>query len=181
MSSSILCAVTLDQHGAACLGYAWQRATTTQQALTIAHIAHQTMRTAGDYQMRNLDRGQQLLPLAELASKQLGEFVDDVLKDGTEANTRAGDVQFRLLVQQGIPGTRIPEIARMIDASSIVIGGTRRSVWQRRLWGCITCDVLRRARTPVFVVDSAGRPIDAQDFLPDFSGDRSRRSALGAH
>ena len=82
------------------------------------------------------------------------------------------------IVEPGIPGTRIPDLAERIGATTLIVGGTRRSGWQRLLRGSIAADILRRATTPVVVIDSAGRPIDAQDILPDLSGGRGIRSLL---
>jgi K+-sensing histidine kinase KdpD len=82
------------------------------------------------------------------------------------------------IVEPGIPGTRVPEVAERIGATTLIIGGTRRTGWQRLLRGSIAADILRHATTPVVVVDSDGRPIDAQDILPDLSGWRGIRSLL---
>jgi nucleotide-binding universal stress UspA family protein len=173
----ILCAVTLDPHGQACMRYAWQRAVNTQQPLAVAHIAHQTMRSAGIHQSHN--RGHRMLPIVEIAQQLLGKFVDDFLDELADDAPRLPPEMMDRIVDPGIPGSRIPELARRIGAASIVIGGTRRSNWQRRLKGSVTCSVLRRTSTPVFVVDAAGQPIGTQDFLPDLRGRGSSDSVFG--
>ena len=173
----ILCALTLDAHGQACLRYAWQRAINTGQPLTVVHVAHQTMRSAGVYQQQN--RGSRLLPLAEIAQQLLGKFVDDFLSqlaaDAPEVPTAIIDK----IVEPGIPGSRIPEIAERIGATSIVVGGTRRSTLQRRLRGSVTGDLLRRTSLPVFVIDAGGEPIDPLDYLPDLQGKGNPSAVLG--
>ena len=173
----IVCAVTLDANGQACLRYAWQRAINTGQPLTVVHIAHQTMRSAGIYQQQNC--GNRLLPLAEIAQQLLGKFVGDFLGQLAADAPKVSAAMIDKIVEPGIPGSRIPEIAERIGATSIVVGGTRRSAWQRRLRGSVTGDLLRRTSTPVFVIDAVGQPIDPRDFLPDLQGKGNPNSVLG--
>lgn len=173
----ILCAVTLDPHGQACLRYAWQRAVNTEQPLAVVHIAHQTMRSAGIHQRHN--RSYRLLPIVEIAQQLLGKFVDDFLDELAADAPRLSPAMMERIVEPGIPGSRIPELARRIGAASVVIGGTRRSRWQRCLNGSVTCNVLRLTATPVFVVDAGGQPIDTRDFLPDPRGRGNSDSVLG--
>ncbi len=72
----ILCAVTLDTRGKACLRYACQRAANTGQPLSVVHIAHQTMRTAGIHQ-RETRSPRLLLPIIEIAHDLLNKFLDE--------------------------------------------------------------------------------------------------------
>jgi nucleotide-binding universal stress UspA family protein len=178
----ILCAVTLDARGKACLRYACQRAAKTGQPLSVVHIAHQTMRTAGDHQ-RNTRSPRLLLPIIDIAHDLLSKFLDEFQQelasvDPQFASPHLASVVIDRIVEPGIPGTRVPEVAERIGATALIVGGTRRTGWQRLLRGSIAADILRHATTQVVVIDSNGRPIDAQDILPDLSGGRGVRSLL---
>jgi nucleotide-binding universal stress UspA family protein len=179
----ILCAVTLDSRGKACLHYACQRAANTGQPLSVVHIAHQTMRTAGAHQ-RSTRSPRLLLPIVDIAHDLLNEFIDEFQQelasvDSNLASPNLSSVVIDRIVDPGIPGTRVPELAERIGATALIVGGTRRTSWQRLLRGSIAADILRRSSTPVVVIDSAGKPIDPQDILPDISGERGIRSLLG--
>lgn len=178
----ILCAVTLDTRGKACLRYACQRAANTGQPLSVVHIAHQTMRTAGIHQ-RETRSPRLLLPIIEIAHDLLNKFLDEFQQELASVDPEFASPEFASaatdrIVEPGIPGTRIPDIAERIGATTLIVGGTRRTGWQRLLRGSITADIVRRATTPVVVIDSVGRPIDPQDILPDLSGGRGIRSLL---
>jgi nucleotide-binding universal stress UspA family protein len=178
----ILCAVTLDARGKACLRYACQRAANTGQPLSVVHIAHQTMRTAGIHQ-RETRSPRLLLPIIEIAHDLLNKFLDEFQQELASVDPEFASPEFASaatdrIVEPGIPGTRIPDIAERIGATTLIVGGTRRTGWQRLLRGSITADIVRRATTPVVVIDSVGRPIDPQDILPDLSGGRGIRSLL---
>lgn len=178
----ILCAVTLDTRGKACLRYAYQRAVKTGHPLSVVHIAHQTMRTAGIHQ-RSTRRPRLLLPIIDIAHDLLNKFIDDFQQELSSVGPETASSDFTSMpidriVEPGIPGTRVPELAERIGATALVVGGTRRTGWQRLLRGSIAADVLRHATTPVVVVDRAGSLIDPQDLLPDLSGGRGIRSLL---
>jgi len=179
----ILCAITLDSRGKACLHFACQRAATTGQPLSVVHIAHQTMRTAGAHQ-RSTRSPRLLLPIVDIARDLLNQFIDDFQQelasvDSNLASPGLSSVIIDRIVEPGIPGTRIPDLAERIGATTLIVGGTRRTGWQRLLRGSIAADILRRSTTPVVVIDRVGKPIDPQDILPDISGERGIRSLLG--
>lgn len=173
----LLCAVTLDSHGASCLRYARQRATTTGQPITVVHIAHQTMRTAGTHQRRSRSP-RLLLPIVDIARDLLDEFIQDFEEQAANVDPGAESIAMTRIVEPGIPGTRIPDLAERIGATAIIVGGTRRGGWQRLLRGSIAADVLHHASVPVFVVDAAGRPIDARDILPESTESHGIRAWL---
>jgi nucleotide-binding universal stress UspA family protein len=178
----ILCAVTLDTRGKACLRYACQRAAKTGHPLSVVHIAHQTMRTAGVHQ-RGTRSPRLLLPIIDIAHDLLNKFIDEFQQelasvDSDLVSPELASVVIDRIVEPGIPGTRVPDLAERIGATTLIVGGTRRTGWQRLLRGSVAADVLRHATIPVVVVDSAGRPIDPQDILPDLSGGRGIRSLL---
>ena len=173
----ILCAVTLDTRGKACLRYACQRAANTGQPLSVVHIAHQTMRTAGVHQ-RETRSPRLLLPIIEIAHDLLNKFLDEFQQELASVDSNLTSMVIDRIVEPGIPGTRVPELAERIGATTLIVGGTPRTGSQRLLRGSIAADILRRATTTVVVIDSDGRPIDAQDILPDLSGGRGIRSLL---
>ena len=169
----ILAAVDLDAHGQRCLGYAWQRALHSGEPVVVAHVAHETMGTAGSYQRRN--RAHRPLPMTEIARQLLNELVDDFLHETPDPTA----VAVERLVLTGIPGTRIPELARYLSAGAIVIGSSDASPWRRLFRGSVTGAVLRRAPCPVVVINKAGDPICHHGMLPDRSPRADSQSLLG--
>ena len=169
----ILAAVELDAQGQHCLGYAWRRALHSGEPVVVTHVAHESIGTAGSYQRRN--RAHRPLPMTEIARQLLNELIDDFLQTAPDPDA----VMLERLVLTGIPGTRIPELARFLSAGAIVIGSSDASPWGRLFQGSVTSSVLRRAPCPVVVVNEAGDPICHRGMAPNRSAREDSRSLLG--
>lgn len=62
----------------------------------------------------------------------------------------------RVMAVSGLPATRIAEIARLTDASRIVMGGSGRSRLSKLLTGSVSDRVIRKSHVPVTIVHSNG-------------------------
>ena len=60
----------------------------------------------------------------------------------------------RMMVVSGLPATRIPEIARQIGASLIVMGGNGRTSLSKLIAGSVSEKVIRKSPVPVTIVHS---------------------------
>jgi nucleotide-binding universal stress UspA family protein len=150
----ILCAVTLDTERAASLRHAWQRAASSGRPLAVAHVVHERPGDAGTYQ--RLNPGKRMLPHGEIAAMLLERLIDDCRASLPAAAAR---LEPRQVLVRGVPGGRIPELARLLRAVSIVIGASRHDRWQRFWQGSVTAQVLRAAPCPVIIVDAGGEPV----------------------
>ena len=104
----ILCAVTLDTRGKACLRYACQRAANPGQPLSVVHIAHQTKRNAGIHQ-RETRSPRLLLPIIEIAHDLLNKFLDEFQQELASVDPEFASPEFASaatdrIVEPGIPG-----------------------------------------------------------------------------
>jgi nucleotide-binding universal stress UspA family protein len=113
--------------------------------------------------------------MTEIARQLLNELIDDFLQTAPDPDA----VMLERLVLTGIPGTRIPELARYLSAGAIVIGSSDASPWGRLFQGSVTSSVLRRAPCPVVVVNEAGDPICHRGMAPNRSAREDSRSLLG--
>lgn len=151
----VIAAVTFDERGRQCLRQALQRAAHTGQTVVALHIVHESERSIGLY--RRHDRGEVLRPNSEVARRLLAGLCAEVVAEQSAGPAAA----LRELVVDGVPGRRIPELARLLDAGLIVVGGRHHRSLPERLFGSdVTAAVLRRAPVAVLVVDADGNPLD---------------------
>jgi len=168
----ILVAMDLGERCRECLEQAWRMAQQRGQTLIIAHVAHETVQTAGSYQRKN--RGDAMLPIEEIARNLLADFVDAFIHDNPDFRT----VDSRQVVVSGIPETRIPELATLYHAGAIVIGHSQPSGIAGVLQRATGQTVLNTAPCPVFLLDgpdlvAGAEPIPSRNQQPS-----SLRSAL---
>ena len=160
----ILAAVSLDTQGQHCLRHACRQATLSGAVVVALHVVHETGRNAGFY--RQHDTGQLLRPIDEVARGLLADVTAEVL--GGEPG--CGEQQPQLLVVDGVPERRIPEVAERIGAGLIIVGGQRLRGLDRLFGRNVARQVLLKARCPVMVVDSDGNSVDPQDLLAGYHG-----------
>jgi len=160
----ILAAVSLDAQGQQCLRQACRQATLTGAPVVALHVVHETGRTAGLY--RQHDTGEVLRPIDDVARGLLAGVSAEVL--GIESS--CGDQQPRLVVVDGVPEHRIPEVAERVSAGLIIVGGQRPRGVDRVFGRNVARHVLREARCPVLVVDADGNSVDPQDLVPGRRG-----------
>jgi len=144
----ILVALDLSSDGFPVFAHACRLAARLSQPLAVVHVAHETADTVGLYrrQRAQLDT----TPMLDLARAMLEERIDAFRGDCADMKG-VGDVQ--ILVVDGIPQTRIPELAGLLGADLIVMGRRHRGGLARLLHSSVSSDVGRRAPCPVVIVD----------------------------
>lgn len=155
-NAPILVALDLGEHCNECLEHAWRIAAQRQQTLIVAHIAHETARTAGRYQQQN--RGSIVLPIPEIAKNLLGDFVEAFCAD----NPAFRDFDARQVVVSGIPETRIPELAERYHAGAIVVGHRQRTGLFGLVQKSVGQVVAGTAHCPVVLLNGSDKPVATQ-------------------
>lgn len=157
--SPVLVAVDFTPAARAALVTASRLAMCSGVPLKILHVVH-TPADTPDYYQRLTPRDS-MLPIDALAERMLREFVTE---------TRRRNPQLRILetpdtvLVSGLPATRIPEVARLVDAGQIVMGQNRAGGLFGRLLAPLSERIARRCRIPVTVVycdvarETGGRP-----------------------
>lgn len=143
----IIAALDFSERSEACLSHGCQMARKLSQPLILAHVVHEDAESAGMY--RRHQKAIDTTPIHDIALAMLEERAAAFRRASDEFD-RICEVQ--LVVVNGLPETRIPELAAHYDASMIVLCGRNRRGLSRWLSGSITETVLRRAPCPVVVV-----------------------------
>lgn len=128
-----------------------QLAEYASRSLLVLHIAHQDTRRPNLYPRRNAR--EQILPIEELAEGLLQTYMADMCEQYPDsmALSNAG-----MMVVSGLPATRIPEIARLIGSSHIVMGSSGRGSFSRLIAGSVSDKVIRESQVPVTIVHLNG-------------------------
>ena len=148
-ADSILVPVDFSPASRFALLYAARTASCSGGGLTVLHVVHEPGDAPGFYP-RKEGHGQ-LVPIDEIAMGMLKDFMDK-LRESHPTSQPLRDA--RLEVVQGLPATRIPEVARLRGADLIIIGCSPRSRLSRILKGSVTDDVAKRSEVPVMVIHS---------------------------
>ncbi|MCG6966605.1 MAG: universal stress protein [Chromatiaceae bacterium] len=128
----------------------------TGAALKVLHVVHAPA-DRPDYYQRRSERDI-LLPVEELANRMFAEFLHDTYQRNPELTVL--EAPSTLLVT-GLPSTRIPEVARLVDASQIVMGQQRATGMFRNLRAPLSERIANRCGIPVTVVYSDASPAAA--------------------
>ena len=94
-----------------------------------------------------------MLPLEEIAERALQNFMAKMREQYPESVILA---KAGMMVVSGLPATRIPEIARKIVASLVVMGGNGRTSLSKLIAGSVSEKVIRQSLVPVTIVHSHG-------------------------
>jgi nucleotide-binding universal stress UspA family protein len=121
--------------------------------LLIVHVVHETVESLGMYRRHHGDTD--TTPILEIARGMLEERV-------ARFRETCGETQplptLRTMVIEGVPESRIPELARHFEASMIVMCSHNRHGVSRWWHGSVTEAVKRRAPCPVVFADNHARP-----------------------
>lgn len=148
-ADSILVPVDFSPASRLALLYAARTASCSGGELTVLHVVHEPGSAPGFY--RRKEGHDQLIPIDEIAMDMLKDFIDE-MRESHPTSQPLGNA--RLEVVQGLPATRIPEVARLRGADLIIIGCSQRSRLSRILKGSVTDDVAKRSEVPVMVIHS---------------------------
>lgn len=149
--SAVLVALDLSERSEQCLSYGCDIAAKFRQPMIVLHVAHETGATEGMYRRHNQSRD--TTPIRDIARTMLEERIA-AFREKYDSLERVCDV--RLVVVEGVPETRILEIADLYDAGMIVMCSQKRSGLNQFLHGSVTEFVLKRASRPVVVTALGG-------------------------
>ena len=149
----VLVALDLSERFEACLRQGSEMATKFGQALLLVHVVHETGETTGLY--RRNHQTNDTTPLSDIART----MVEERLAAFREADDILNAIRdIRVVVVEGLPETRILELAKRYDASMIVMCSHNRRGMSRWLYGSATESVVRHAPCPVVVVGHGEAP-----------------------
>jgi len=115
--------------------------------LVILHVSHD--RVLADAEHDQIDPQHPSLPMVDLARRQLSAFVEEQVE--CEPDLAKLD-NLRTVVVDGIPASRILEVAQREGASLIVMGSHGRKGFARLLMGSVAEAVTRKSPVPVTIV-----------------------------
>ena len=144
--AAVLVAVDFSNGSEAALRWAYDYARAIGAPLEILHVIHDPAESPGSYKSDDADP---LEPMADIAARRLVEFVGRVARHdpqitGLEAAGR--------ICIEGLPASKILEVAQARAARLLVLGGRRRNGLDRLVHGSTAAHVLRKARLPVTIV-----------------------------
>lgn len=143
----VIVALDLTDRAQSCLAHGCEMARKLGRPLVVAHVVHENSETLVTY--RRHQKLNDTTPLIDVAHGLLQEQVA-ALRASSEDLKDICDV--RIAVADGVPETRIPELAARYDASMIVMCSRNRTGLGRWLHGSVTDTVMRRANCPVVVM-----------------------------
>ncbi len=157
MSSSkgkpVLVALDLSERFEACLRHGSEMATKFGQPLLLVHVVHETAETTGMYRRNHGARD--TTPLRDIARV----MVEERLAAFREADNVLNAIRdIRVVVVEGVPETRILELAERFGTSMIVMCSHNRRGLGRWLYGSATESVVRHAPCPVVVIGHGEAP-----------------------
>ncbi len=157
--------------------------TTSDTPIVILHVVHEPAHKPGFYDRRG--RGDCVLPVEYLARRTFTGFMTKMRQQYPEI-ARLQNVQEEIV--SGLPETRIPELARQIDAQLIILGCTGRGALSRLCYGSVSDKVKHISDIPVRIVHLNGaggedtQQVKDSDILrekPRYTGDLRDQLGLG--
>ncbi len=149
-AAPVLVAVELSKGSEAALHWAGSYAESVGAPLEILHVVHDPADSPGTYRP---DGGDPLEPMADVAKRRLEEFLDRV---GSEIPELPGLDTAKLRCVEGLPPTKILDVAQAIGARLLVLGGRRRNGLARLVHGSTAVQIAREAGIPVTIVKAKG-------------------------
>ena len=145
----ILASVDFSPESKAALIFASRLSHQEGRPLVVLHVMHEDSNSNGMYRRRT--RKAAVLPMLEIAEEIMDEFISDVRRE------YAGDGALEsaeTMVVDGLPVTRIQEVARRINAGRIVVGGKEKSHLTKLLNGSVVDSLEKNSSVSVTVIHS---------------------------
>lgn len=150
----VLVALDLSDRFEPCLRHGVELATKFGQPLLLTHVVHETGATTGMY--RRGHGSNDTMPMSDIARSMIEERLT-AFREREDTIKAVRDV--RVVVVEGVPETRILELAKLNDASMIVMCSHNRGGLGRWLYGSVTESVVRHASCPVVVLGQGADPV----------------------
>jgi nucleotide-binding universal stress UspA family protein len=144
-SRPVLVPVDFSDCSRAALIYAARLTADTRTPLLVLHVIHDSGNDPGYY--RREHDANPLLPIADVASEMLEDWLNKVRRENPELDKTFKRVRMRLVA--GLPGKRIVEVGEAEHALMIVMGTRGRTGLSHLLRGSVTEYVMSHASTPV--------------------------------
>jgi nucleotide-binding universal stress UspA family protein len=151
----VIVALDLSERSEHCLSHGCEMARKFGQPLVLVHVVHEDVGSTGMY--RRHQKTKDTTPIHDIARAMLEERVA-AFREAPGGLDRICDVQ--LVVVDGLPETRIVELAARYDASMVVMCSNNRRGLSHWLFGSVTETVVRRATCPVVVVGQGDGELD---------------------
>lgn len=156
-NNPVLVALDLSEHSEPCLAHACEMAVKFGRPLILAHVVHENANNAGMY--RRHQKTVDTTPIRDIAHAMLEERLAR-FRDSCHGLDKVCEI--KLVVVDGVPETRLVELAARYDASMVVMSSHNRRGLSHWLYGSVTEYVVRNASCPVVVVgqgDGAFAPL----------------------
>lgn len=148
----ILVPVDFSEHSAAALVEAARFAAMMDATLIALHVVHDPGDMPGYYS--KLIKKKRATRIQDIAAEAFAEFFDDVI----EANADQGALcKAEKLMVQGLPVTRILEVAKYVDPIMVVMGSQGRTGLKHLVMGSKAAQIVQLCPLPVTIVK---RPTD---------------------
>ena len=148
ISHSVIVPVDFSNRSRAALLYAARMTAESRTPLMVLHVIHDSGDNPGFYRRRH--DANPLLPLADVASEMLEDWLYKLCKDEPELDKTLKRARTRLV--GGLPGRRIVEVAEAEHAAMIVMGTRGRTGLPHLLRGSVTEYVMTHAAMPVITL-----------------------------
>lgn len=142
----VLVAVDFSEDSEGALLWACEFATQVGAEVVALHVIHDPIETPGSYRK---SEGDVLRPTEDVATDRLNEFIAKVARSHPSLSA-FGTLKTSLV--QGIPETRILEVAKKVDARMIVIGSRGLTGLPHLLMGSKAERVAQLSPRPVTIV-----------------------------
>lgn len=144
---TVLVPVDFSSCSRAALLYAINFTSLINASVVILHVAHESVGESGSYR-KNDDRNP-VRPIEMVAADMLEKFVEDVK---VELGTTAELASARMMVVEGLPASRIHEMAERENATCIIMGTHGRVGLSRLALGSVAEKVVQHSNIPVTII-----------------------------
>lgn len=145
--TTVLVPVDFSSCSRAALSYAFEFTGLVKASIVILHVAHETAGETGSY--RKNDAGNMLRPIDEVAENMLEKFIAGVKN---ELALTDQPVPVRMMVVEGLPASRIHEVAERENATCIIMGTHGRIGLSRLVLGSVAEKVVQHSHIPVTII-----------------------------
>ena len=144
----VLVAIDFSPDSNAALAWAARYADLSGASLVLLHVVHDPAGSPGFYRRTPKDNMQ---PMQEIAAQMMGNFLRAFREEHPgHGSLDAAELQFI----QGLPPSRIVEVAKLLEADMIVVGSRGITGLPHMLLGSVAERVVELAECPVIVVKS---------------------------
>jgi universal stress protein A len=157
----VLVPVDFSQCARSALIYAASLTSNTRTPLLLLHVVHDSASDPGFY--RRSDMGNPLRPIVDVAGEMLEIWLTSIRRETPEVDPTLGRARRRLV--EGLPGSRIVEVAEAEQAAMIIMGTNGRSGLSQLLRGSVTEYVMAHARVPLTILREGTDPTRSAECL----------------